>query len=186
MVVQKKLYTVEEFEEFIALPENADRLFELIHGEIVEDMPTELHGYIALKLGARILAYVEDHQLGRVTVEARHRVSEDDHNVRIPDIAFTSKDRALPMVTEGSVPQLPDLVVEIKSPSDAYIGMREKADYYLAHGTRMVWLIFPEKNMIEVYEPDQDVVILLEDETLDGGDVLPGFTLPVRSVFPHE
>lgn len=80
---QTRSYTIEEFDEFIALPENADRRFELIDGEIVEKMPTEEHGVISALMAARILMFDEQHQLGgRVAVEARYKLPEDRRNPR--------------------------------------------------------------------------------------------------------
>ncbi len=182
MVVEKKLVSVQEFEAFTALPENRDRHFELIHGEIVEKMPTEQHGMIALKIGSRILSYVEQNQRGRVAVEVRHQMPGDPHNARMPDISYVA-DAARPVVERGAVPQMPDLAVEIKSPDDTYREMREKADYYLANGARMVWLIYPEKRLVEVHTT-ADFLPLTEADTLDGGEVLPGLSLPVRDIFP--
>jgi Uma2 family endonuclease len=183
MVVQNRLYTVDEFEAFIALPENRDRLFELINGEIVEKVPAEEHGIIVLRLGSKILAFVDMHNLGRVAVEVRHRLPGDDHNARLPDISFRS-DTTMPVVKQGSIPVMPDLAVEVKSPNDSYREMREEADYYLANGSHMVWLVYPEKRLVEVHTPDE-MGILTADDTLDGGDVLPGFTLAVREIFPE-
>lgn len=79
-----------------------------------------------------------------------------------------------------------DLAVEVKSSTDTYNSMRERADYYLRHGTHMVWLVYPEKKIVEVYQPDADVQILVESDTLDGGDVLPGFTLAASAIFASE
>jgi Uma2 family endonuclease len=182
MAVQNKT-TISEFEEFIAQAENQDRLFELIDGEIVEKVVTEEHGIIAVTVSSALHIFVKAHNLGRVMVEVRHRAPKDASNERIPDISFTSAARALPLVTEGAIPQMPDLAVEIKSPSDRYIGMRQKAAYYLANGSLMVWLIFPEKRLVEVYQLDVDVEILNENDTIDGGTVLPGFTLAVKDIF---
>jgi Uma2 family endonuclease len=183
MVIQPKLITVEEFERFITHEENAERRFELIEGEIVEKVPTELHGLIAAKIVMRMGVFVEDHDLGRVTVEARHRPADDEHNDRIPDVSFTSKARMMPVVEKGAVPQLPDLCIEIKSPDDKLLKLREKAMYYLQNGAKMVWLVIPEKRLIEVYRLNQDVEILTENDTLDGGDMIPGFMLPVIYLF---
>ena len=113
MVVEKKLYTVAEFEAFLAEPENRDRLFELINGEIVEKMPTEEHGMIAAEIARLLGNFVKPKKLGRVAVEARHRVEKDNHNDLLPDVSFTSQERMLPLVTQGAVPQMPDLAVEI-------------------------------------------------------------------------
>ena len=81
------------------------------------------------------------------------------------------------------MPHLPDLAVEIKSPDDTVKEMREKAAYYLAHGVRLVWLVYPHKRLVEVYRPDADVEILAVGDVLTGGEVLPGFSIPVADVF---
>lgn len=86
---------------------------------------------------------------------------------------------------EGAVPQMPDLVVEIKSLNDVELKMRKKALYYLENGTRLVWLVFPRKKQIEVHTAET-IAILTVDDVLDGGDVLPGFTLPVRTIFARQ
>ena len=77
---------------------------------------------------------------------------------------------------------MPDLAVEVKSPDDSLSKLREKAAYYLANGTLLAWLVYPKKRLVIVLTPDSEE-ILTEDDTLDGGDVLPGFTLPVRDIF---
>jgi len=186
MVIQSRLYTISEFEAFADTEENGHRLFELIDGEIVEKVPTELHGIIAANFTIEIGIYLKLNKIGRVAIEPRHKAPNDDHNARLPDVAFTSNERALPIVTKGSVPQLPDLAIEIKSPTDTYVKMRNKAAFYIANGCRMVWLVYPEKRMIEVYQPNTDVEILLENERLSGGDVLLGFTITVSDVFPND
>lgn len=186
---QTRTHTIEEFDEFIALPENADRRFELIDGEIIEKMPTEEHGVISALMAARILMLSEQNQLGgRIAVEARYRKPEDRRNSYIPDVSFTSAERLLPITRKGAVPQMPDLAIEIKSPDDSVTLLRQKAAYYLANGARMVWLIFPEQRLVEVYRPDVDVLLLVDNElrhdVLEGGDVLPGFSLALQNIFP--
>lgn len=181
MVVQKeRLYTVPEFEDLLSQPENQDRLLELINGEIVEKMPTEEHGEIQAIIVAALIAFVLPRKLGRVGVEVRHRMPIDDANSRLPDVSFIAGNR--PRVTEGSVPQMPDLAVEIKSPDDSLKKLIDKAHYYMANGTRLVWIVDPAKRLVIVLTPD-DEEILLDGETLTGGDVLPGFTLPLHDIF---
>ena len=179
-VPQERLYSTAEFEEFIRRPENRHRLFELIHGEIVEKMPTEQHGEIALTIGAALREFVTKHKLGRVGVEIRHQLPNDTANSRLPDISFIPGKR--PSVKEGSVPQMPALAVEIKSPDDSLKELREKANYYLLNGTRLVWIVDTTKHLVIVLTPD-DEQILLEHEVLTGGDVLPGFVLPIKDIF---
>ncbi|MEO8612893.1 MAG: Uma2 family endonuclease [Chloroflexota bacterium] len=184
MVVQKKLYTIDEYEAFIALPKNAERLFELISGEIVEKVPTQLHGVIAVKTTIRVGGFVEQHNLGYVASEVRHQMPGDEHNARLPDISFYA-DTTTPLVDRGAVPRMPDLAIEIKSPDDSMQEMSDKADYYLLNGSKMVWLIYPEKRLIEVRTPD-DRDLLTDQDILDGGDVLPGFRVTVSELFPPK
>jgi Uma2 family endonuclease len=181
--------TIEEFEQHIALPENDERRFELIDGEIVEKMPTEEHAVIAATISAEIYAFLKAHGIkGRVGVEPRHKMPNDKRNSRIPDVAYTSPEPMQPITKKGAVPQMPDLAIEIKSPDDKVNVLRAKPAYYLANGSRMVWLIFPEQRLVEVYQPDADVVLLVDNEqrhdVIDGDYVLPGFKLAVRDVFP--
>lgn len=189
MALQRpNVYSIEEFEAFIALPENADRRFELIDGEVIEKMPAEEHGVIVSILNGEIYVYLKGKPIGRVAVEPRHKMPEDRRNSRIPDLAFTSSERALPVTRKGAVPQMPDLAVEVKSPDDNVNLLRVKAAFYLANGSRLVWLVYPDQRLVEVYRPDADITLLVDNEkrhdVLDGGDVLPGFTLPLHDNFP--
>lgn len=173
--------TIDEFSAFIERPENRDRLFELINGEIIEKVPTQQHGLIALNIGSEFRAYTQQHKNGRPGVEVRHQAPNDDRNSRLPDVSFTCARE--PLVEQGSVPGMPDLAVEIKSPSDTITEMRATAAYYLENGSRLVWLVYPNYGLIEVYRPDADIEILDKGQTLSGHDVLPGFELPVAQVF---
>jgi len=181
MTVEQRLYTVDEFEAYIERPENVERRFELIHGEIVEKMPTEEHGIIVLRIGSRLFVFVQQHGLGYVAVEVRHQLPGEVHNARIPDISFIAGTDRVPVRT-GAVPRMPDLAVEVQSPSQSDHLMIEKATYYLANGARMVWLVYPAKRLVEVLTGD-DRHLLIEGDTIDGGSALPGFTMPVGEVF---
>jgi Uma2 family endonuclease len=179
---RRKLHSIDEFEAFIGLPENADRLFELINGEIVEKVPTEEHSLIVGNPYYVLRVFVDERGLGRVAFEVRRKMPDDAHNARLPDVEFTAQERLLPVVKKGAVPQMPDLAVEVKSPDDNLSKLREKAAYYLANGTRLVWLVYPEKRLIIVLTPDSEE-ILTENDALTGGDVLPGFEVPVERIF---
>lgn len=179
--------SLDEFEALLSQPGQADRLLELIDGEVVEKVPTELHGLIAVNLGGELRSFVRERGLGRVTVEVRHQVPREDQDPKrprslIPDVAFTSRERALPLVSEGAVPQLPDLVVEIQSPDQSDWMMSDKASYYLANGSRMVWLIYPDRLLVEVLTTSTRHLLTAAD-TIDGGDLLPGFQLQVKVIF---
>lgn len=181
MAVEHKLVTHETFEAFLAT--HTDGLYELVNGEIVEKVPTQEHAKIAGIILGELYAYVKNHpeMAAHLGPEVRYRPVGDVLNDRIPDVSLQFSDR--PPVRRGAVPGLPDLAVEIKSPDDTFIAMRDKAMYYIEHGCAMVWLIYPEKRLVEVYTPGHDVDLLLPGETLSGGDVLPGFVLPVAVIF---
>lgn len=179
-IERQRIMTLDEFEAFIAQPDNAERLFELIHGEIVEKMPTEEHGELALLIGSKVRDFAVKHRLGRVGVEVRHRLPNDTENSRLPDVSFIAGKRK--SVKQGSVPQMPDLAIEIKSPDDSLKELRARAEYYLANGTKLVWIFDPRKRIVIRLSPD-DEQILVEGDVLDGEDILPGFALPLSEVF---
>ena len=77
----------------------------------------------------------------------------------------------------------PDLVVEIVSPSDTRREVRDKARMWLSYGVALVWVVQPDTRMVDVYEPDRAAVTLDDHDTLDGSEVLPGFTCTISDVF---
>ncbi len=180
---QTKTYTLEEFEDFIRKPENRDRYFELIHGAIVEKaIPTDEHAFIVglliIVLGNHALA----HQLGLPGPERRFAFPNDTQNARQPDISQIL-DPNVPFVTQGPMEVIPDVIAEVMSPDDSIDDLREKAKFYIASGVRLVWLVFPRQKIVEVYRPEQHTEMLTASDTLDGYDVLPGFSLPIANLF---
>ncbi len=178
MSTHERLYTADEF---LRIASQTDKKLELIDGVIVEMSPTEYHGLIAARIAARLLPFVEARKLGRVSVEVSHRSPVDDANVRLPDVSYISAEHGLDVVRRGPVMQMPDLAVEIQSPDDDKAAMRRKVAYYLANSSRMVWLVFPDDQTVEVHTPDADPRTVTD--TVDGGTLLPGFSLPLRVVF---
>ncbi len=173
--------TAEAFEAFLVLPENRDRLWELIHGKVVEKVPTEEHGLIVGNILFALKLYIRQTKQGRVGAEIRHQRPNDNHNSRLPDVSY-SVDNTRPVVTEGAVPVYPDLAVEVKSPDDSYVEMRDTAHFYLAQGTRMVWLVYPAKRAMEIITAD-DIQWLMIGDTLSAADVLTGFSVSVAEIF---
>ena len=180
MVAQTRQSTVEEFEQFVALPENADRLFEYIGGEIVEMVSNSYSSEIAFNVGFFIKWYLRERSIGgRITgADGGYRVSGQR---LIPDIAFTSIDKQPESSREAYNPIPPDLAVEVLEPDL----MSFKVASYLAAGT-LVWVVNPDKKHVEVYTPGQPPKRIGLEGTVDGGDVLPGFSLAVKDIFPAE
>ena len=181
MVVQSKTYTVPEFQALEARPENASRILELVDGEIIEKMPSFTPSRIAAWISFYISQYILQNHSGYVTGEAGGYIMSAG-NVFNPDVGYISKER-LPQEPEREAPVPPDLAVEVKSPTDSKRKLRQKAEKYLASGTRLVWLVFPDEGVVEVYEPESDVRTVSGAEVLDGGRVLPGLTITVKQIF---
>lgn len=183
MVLERQRVTVGEFERFIAQPDNRERRFELIHGEIVEKaMPTQTHGRLAANYVIELGIYLKQNPLGFVEIEVRYRPEGDRYNDRLPDVSIVL-DAATPAVVKGAVDKMPDIAVEVKSPDDSLTKLREKIAFYLANGTKLGLLFYPEKRLLEVYPVGEDAYTLTENDTLEGGDLLPGFSVPVRDFF---
>ena len=159
---------------------------ELIRGVLCESMPPGLeHGQIVIAFGAELHAFVKPRRLGRVAVgDPGIKIERDPDTVRAPDVAFISAGRLpLDQRNPGYAEVLPELVVEVKSPSDSRDQINDKAEMWLRHGVRLVWAVFPDERTVEAHHADQGVVLYREDDELDGMDVLPGFTCAIAPMF---
>lgn len=180
MSIAAQKITVDQFEAFIARPENGERSFELIDGEIVEKMPTVPHGRYAALITIKLGNYLDGKSIGFVVSEARFRPENDMENDLIPDVAVVQE--GMPEPETGPALYMPMLAVEVKSPPDTIRQMRQKAYFYLAHGSRMVWLVVPDKKVVEVLTADEEM-LYLTDDVITAEDLFPGFSLPVRDIF---
>jgi Uma2 family endonuclease len=183
MTTREKI-TAAQYEVFLAQPENANRRFELIFGEITEKMPTQLHAYIIQMLSGFLFVFLRANPIGYALIEARYRSQNDAENDLIPDLSFITRARG-PLVRTGPAPYFPDLAVEVQSEGQSERFMLDKALLYLANGTRVVWIIYPFGQLVEVLTPT-DRQLLKIDGILTGGDVLPGFSVAVRELFPPD
>jgi Uma2 family endonuclease len=99
-------------------------------------------------------------------------------------VAFVTRERveAAGRVT-GYWQGAPDLVVEVISPNDLYTEVDEKIAEWLEHGVRLLFVVNPRRRTVAVHQPGQPVRVLTGDDVLDGADVVPGWTLPLRELF---
>lgn len=172
-------------DEFLALdwPEDG-RKRELVRGEIVEvPMPGGPHNRIAGRLYNLLFAFA-DERLGAVFTDGMGYVLDPaSPTYRVPDVSFVADERIPP---EG-IPEIwyfpPDLAVEVVSPSDRKREVEAKVRDYRAAGVRLVWVVWTETQTVTVHLLDAEPRTLTADDTLDGGDVLPGFTVPVATLF---
>jgi Uma2 family endonuclease len=182
MAVQS-LLAVEEFDRMAALPENADKRLEFIGGEIVEVVTNNYASEIAITIATEIKAYARSKNLGRVTgADGGYMVSGDRY---IPDVAFISRAKQPEPSHAAYNPNAPDLAVEVVSPTDTPADITDKVANYLAART-LVWVVYPEKQQAKVYEAGQPVRTIFKDGILDGGNVLPGFQLPLKAIFAEQ
>ncbi len=181
---QPKTMSAEEFDVYALLPQNRDRLLQYIGGEVVEVVSNSLSSKIAMLVGGRIMTFVEAHNLGHVTgADGGYRVSGERY---IPDAAFISYSRQPELsYEEGYLPVAPDLAVEVLLPGNTEDEMAIKIANYLAAGT-VVWMFKPLPQTVAVFVPGKLVRILTVNDTLDGGDGLPGFTRAVKDAFPRK
>lgn len=178
---EKKLYTVEDLD---LLP--ADYRCELIRGEL-RDMPPppgEAHGSTTMRFSSPICNFVYDNDLGECyTAETGFLVARNPDTLIAPDFAFVAKERLPAEMSTKPLALAPDLVLETRSPSDRPGMVAAKVQEWLDAGTRMVLELNLKKRLLTVYQPGKDAQELGINDIFDGGDVLPGFTLPVRRLF---
>jgi Uma2 family endonuclease len=175
-------------EEFFRLPEPQDgSRQELVRGVVVTTPPSGgRHGACCSRIDRRIGNYVDDRQSGTVCTNNTGFISErDPDSVRGPDVAYWSRER-LPEVPTGYIEVSPDLAVEVVSPGDHYSRIQKIVKDFLEKGVRLVWVADPEDRSVTVYRPGQMMVILSENDTLTGEDVLPGFSYRVGDLFPER
>ncbi|MHC4974834.1 MAG: Uma2 family endonuclease [Planctomycetota bacterium] len=157
---------------------------ELVRGELRRMIPAgDEHGRITGKLTCAVGNHVMAGRLGVFHgAETGFVLSRDPDTVRAPDVAFTRAERAAAPV-RGFTPGAPDLAVEVLSPDDRPGYVREKVAEWLEAGACAVWVVDPRVRTVTVHAPPGDPRVLQETDVLDGGDVLPGFTLAVREIF---
>jgi len=153
---------------------------ELVRGVLHETMAAgHRHGKIVVSIVTELGNFVSSRKLGTlVASDSGVWLERDPDTVREPDVAFTSAEK-IPLYAEV----VPDLVVEVVSPSDSRPWARDRAQMWLGHGGPLVWMVHPNTRTIDVYRPDTAASTLHEDDSLDGHDILPGFTYQVSTIF---
>lgn len=159
---------------------------ELVRGVLHETMAAgHRHGQIVVNLATELNLFARAKRLGTVVAsDSGVWLEREPDTVREPDVAYTSADK-IPLDAEidGYAEAVPDLVVEIVSPSDSRRWARDRAQMWLGHGAPLVWIVHTDTRTIDVYRPDSATSTLHEDDSLNGQDVLPGFTCSVSSTF---
>jgi Uma2 family endonuclease len=168
-------------EEFCRLHEN--HRVELVRGVVVElPMPERIHGFICAKFTRFLDTFVDDNQLGYViSHDTLVKVASDPDTVRGMDVAYISFERMpIERFKPGLMEEIPELIVEVRSPSDAWTDLFAKMEEYLAA------LVNPAKQALSVYRAGKKQEDFAFNDTLTLPDILPGFELPIRKLFPAQ
>jgi len=181
-----KFYSLEEYTKIA----QAGYRYELVEGKLEEMSPTgPKHGIVAGLLQIYLGAYVLENKLGRTFIaEAGFNLTPtlERKTVLAPDVSFVRAERLASLIKddEGFMVGPPDLAVEVVSPSETRPKVRTKIRKYQKYGTALIWVIWPERKIVEVYHLGSDLPLTLtaEDE-LNGGEIVPGFKLLINQLF---
>lgn len=176
----ENLMTAEELEH-LDIPGKST---ELIRGHlVVREPPGTRHGIIAATLCYFLTDFVRRNQLGVVSAQdTGFKIETNPDTVRAPDVAYLSKDRMGAVARRGYAAVTPDLVAEIVSPDDRPGELLAKVAAWLEAGTRLAWVIDPDRAEARVYRPDGSVATVGIEGSIEGEDVLPGFSCPLREI----
>lgn len=177
-------------ENEVALPAQDEPLYEMVNGQRVDLQPMSAYTtWLASRLQGRLWPHVEENLLGTSVIEMLFILDAEHDLRRRPDVAFVSAerwplDRALPRTGDWAV--APNLAVEVISPNDVFKDVLAKLREYFRYGVQLVWVIAPEEQQIYVYDSPTQVRILTVRDELTGGEVLPGFRMPLASFFQRS
>ena len=173
-------------DELLAMPDDGF-VYELIKGDLVKVSPPpgHEHGLVAMNIGGPLFEFVKKRRLGNVyAAETGYLLEEDPQTVRAADVSFVRRER---IEKAGRVKAYwvgaPDLAVEVISPSDTVGRIEGKVEQWLECGACLVWVVSPKMRAVTAYRSLTEIVVLTEKDTLDGGDVLPGFQISVAEIF---
>lgn len=179
----KALFRAEDLEGVQSL---TGRSYELVRGELFEVLTTLRHGQVAGRIFSRVDAWNSQAGAGLVATDGGYKLEHNPDTVRGPDVSFVRKGRLSHEATRKGFPAIaPDLAVEVRSVNDTWQELVVKAEEYLAAGASMVVLVEADQ-FIDVHRPNHEPRRLGLDAVWDGEDVLPGFSCPVRDLFPEE
>ena len=172
-------------DELLTLPRGQFR-HELVNGELkTTSLAGHLHGSTTAGLGARLARYVREHGLGQVYAAGTgFRLTANPDTVRAPDVAFVRNLIVDEIAdTNGYWPAAPNLAVEVVDFEDIVFEVEEKVAEWLDAGSEQVWVLSPRLQTVVIYLSRSEVSVLTRKDTLDGGDIVPGFQISVAEIF---
>ena len=171
-------------EAFMALPDTGDR-YEIVNGELVNTGNSGMaHGDFCAFLAGNLAIYVRAKKLGSVC-DSSTAFKVKLGNKRSPDICFVAKERlkGLKKLPKGFFDGAPDLAIEVISPSNTFEEIHGKLVEYFESGCRLAWVINPDEESVLVYRKPQPEKLLKMTDSLDGEEIVPGFSLAIAELF---
>jgi Uma2 family endonuclease len=167
-----------------------DSLYEVVNGRRVElppmgAFPTEIASILIEYLGP----FARQHDLGKVVGEMLFLIDPEADLQRRPDVAFVSSKRwprRRPAPDDAAWDVVPNLAVEVVSPTDRAEAALDKVREYFEAGVQLAWVIYPKLRVVHVFESFTRIRVLTRADDLDGGALLPGFRLPLAALFEDE
>ncbi len=164
--------------------------YEVVDGQIVEEPPLGAReSWVLLKLNFEIIKALTVDQSGSLAPEALFLLDDSRRLRRRPDLAFISTERwplDKPAPSEAAWDVIPDLAIEIISPTDMIDDLMSKIEEYFAVGVRLVWVIHPKYRKLYAYQSPTNVQILDQNDTLSGGEMISGFSMPLSKIFAGD
>jgi Uma2 family endonuclease len=168
-------------------PRAEEALYEVVKGQRMEIPPMSIYAsWITSRLDRRLAPFVDEYQLGRVVVEGLFILDAKANERRRPDLAFVSAETwplNRPMPKTGDWAVIPNLAVEVISPSELFDNVLTKVAEYFHFGVQQVWLVIPSQSQVYVYDSPTKVRILASHDELECASLLPGFRLALASIF---
>jgi Uma2 family endonuclease len=170
-------------DDLLKLPK-LDKRYELVRGRLVAgEWSGSRAAVVAMNLAVSAHSFAEAHSLGQcLGANAGMHLFTNPDTVRAPDFAFIKAERLPARLPDGYWPGAPDVAAEVLDPDDRFAFIMDKVQDYLSAGTRLLWVIDPGERQAWAFRPDGQPTTINENGVLDGEDVLPGFSLPLRDV----
>jgi Uma2 family endonuclease len=172
-----------------ALPAEPEGLYEVVDGQIVEKSMGAYEAQLARLLLFELCTFLKGHELGTAEIELLFLIDKARGLKRRPDVAFVSRERwpigrRAPHADAWDV--IPDLAVEVVSPSNSASDVMRKRGQYLRAGVRQVWVVYPMEQEVLIFDGSKTARLLEREDDLEGGEVLPGFRLALSTLFDDE
>ena len=182
MVTTTRLMTAEEL---LNLPDDGFR-YELVRGKLRKRLPAgQTQGKYASNIHISLGGYAKANRLGKSYIaDTGYILATDPDHVLAPDFAFISNERLREIgESDGFAQGAPDVAVEVISPNDRYTEVEEKVEDWLNAGCRAVIVVNPRRRTVNLHRSPTEVTILTESDTLELGDIVPGWRMPVEDIF---